>query len=228
MKNYMLSLLLLFVSISLFAEELEESEKHEKKIGHELSVNGTFFVKQFLNFSNTSIEVSPYLLYYKLIAKEKNALRFGFGMNYSSENDPVEGSEDNNFSRGIDIDYRLGWEHRFKLGKKWLVFAGVDLINSIEQNDSKTVSERNPPNLNVVTYLTDQTIGIGAGPVLGIQLKISERISLFTETSFVFRNDFIKSEVRRENSPLEDELDKKTQTSIQFLIPTSLFCAIKF
>lgn len=233
MKNLAVVILFSIFSFSAFAYKGDSTEVVQKT-KHELSLNATFFVKQFFNFSNNNnIAVSPYAVSYKLITPNNNAFRTSIGLFYSGTKDPIEDSNDKIVSSALTLDYRLGYEHRFKLGKKWIAFAGIDVTNSLVKNTTTRfidVFTPTPPFDDVTVKITsnDQIIGFGVGPVVGVQINFTPRISLFTESSFLFNQSFLKSEVVADSPLVEERKDKSSATSMQFVLPTSLFFAFKF
>lgn len=228
-----LSILFCLIFVCSYAGK-KDSTTVKQDFTHELSLNATFFIKQFINFSgNNNIAISPYALSYKLINAKNNAMRFSIGMDYRSTVDPIEDTPDKVSSTSVNLDYRIGFEHRFDLGKKWMAFVGADITNSLSKNKTTTTStiiNPSPPfnEIEAKILRNDQTVGIGMGPVVGIQINFTPRISLFTESSFLFTQNISKSEVRSTPAFVPESKDKFSSSSMQFILPTSLFFGFKF
>lgn len=228
----LLPILFCIICLSSYAGK-NDSTKVKKDFTHELSLNATFFVKQFINFSGNNIAISPYALSYKLINEKNNALRFSIGVDFRDDKDPIEGTPDKITSTQVNLDYRIGFEHRFDLGKKWMAFVGADVTNSLTRNKTTTTTtifNPAPPfdEIEAQVFENDQTVGIGMGPVVGIQINFTPRICLFTESSFLFTQSFSKSEIRSTPPFVPERKDLSTRRNMAFILPTSLFFGFKF
>jgi hypothetical protein len=209
---------------SNMSEHWQEDTAHGHKAGmeHDIYINTTFFFKQLISLSNANLEISPYILGYKFFPTKHHGLRFAIGGNFSSHTQ----NPDSSFvqiTRSTEVDYRVGYEYRRSFGKRWAFFAGVDIINSFSSAYSKVNSST-----DIVTTSTS-TWNVGGGPVIGIQINITKRIALFTETAFYYTYASTKSKTNSLNFP---ELNENKVTDIlqtgKFLLPTSLFFEFRF
>lgn len=211
---------LLFVTapIKALCQEAEAPAKYTNQIG----INTTFFFKQFLNFSeNNNIAVSPYVLTYKLISPRNHAFRMGLGGTYSNKTETFENTgqlprETNAYS----LDFSAGYEYRMPLSERWLCFAGADAVTDLVS--SKVVATDPSDETTTITKTTEY----GGALVVGIQFNISKRISLFTETSVQFTNSKSTFEAKFLNNPGFNSKQVTRETSVNFVLPTSLFLAI--
>ncbi|MCW3126880.1 MAG: hypothetical protein JWO03_2538 [Bacteroidetes bacterium] len=217
--------LFLFVCLlSLSAYSMQDSTQVPKKekMEHDININTTFFFKQIISLSNANLEISPYIVGYKFFPVKHHGIRFAIGGNFSSHTQNTD-STFTQITKISSVDYRLGYEYRRSFGKRWSFFAGVDLINSFSTLYSRVNSD-----FDIVTT-SDKTWTIGGGPVIGIQINISKRIALFTETAFYYTYSSTKDKVTSLNFP---ELNHNRVTDIQqtgkFLLPTSLFFVFRF
>ena len=192
------------------------------RMEHDINVNTTFFIKQILNFSSTSLEISPYIVGYKFFPVRNHGLRFALGGSFNKSTQ----SPDSTFvqiSKVSEVDYRVGYEYRKFFGKRWMFFAGVDFINSFTVNYTKVNSST-----DIITT-SNNTWSIGGGPVIGIQINISKRISLFTETAFYYTYASTRSKTSSLNFPdLNVNKITDTEQTGKFLLPTSLFFVFRF
>lgn len=210
----------LLLALALVSKGQDYSKpKDTTRTLHELGVNATFFVANFLTFSgNVPVSVDPYAFQYKVLAHGKNGVRFGFGGNYRS----FDQSEDDfvDVTSTTMLNARLGYEHRIQIAKKWKVFFGADAIWAYE--NAKTTTENGFQNVSVA----DVTRSLGAGAVFGIQFFANKRISLGTETSAQFL--FTEFENRTDisgNFPSTDKT-KSELTEFNFMLPTSIYVNI--
>ena len=196
--------------------------KKKCRMEHDVNINTTFFIKQILNFSNTSLEISPYIVGYKFFPVRNHGLRFAFGGNFSSSNQNPE-STFVQISKTGEIDYRVGYEYRHFFGKRWVFFAGVDFTNSFIWNVTKVNSNTD------IIKTANNTLSLGGGPVVGIQVNFGKHISLFTETAFYYTYSSVSSKVTSLNFPeLNQNKVTDTEQTGKFLLPTSLFFVFRF
>ena len=195
---------------------------HHYKMQHEICINTTFFIKQILDFSNNSLEISPYIIAYNFFPVLNHGLRLAVGGSFTHSNTNPD-STFVNISKTSEVDYRVGYEYRYFFGKRWTFFAGVDFTNSFIVNSTKVNSST-----DIVTT-SNNTWSVGGGPVLGIQVNISKHISLFTETAFYYKYASTRSKQSSLNFP---DLNENKITDIEqtgtFLLPTSLFFVFRF
>ncbi len=210
-KIIFLSLFLgLLFNVNAQDESTAEDSKGEK-IQREFGFNSTFFVKQFLSFSNNNIGTSPYIFTYKRINEKNTALRMGLGMGVNVRNSP---SSNGLHSNRINLDLRIGLEKRFLLSPKWLAYTGGDFLNSFSQLETSTIGGDNS--------VRDNEIGFGLAAVGGIQFFINKRLSLLTESSFQAKGSILMTHIDGENESTGTELD------IDLLLPTTLYFVIHF
>jgi Protein of unknown function, DUF481 len=216
-------LLMLLTSASYAGSNDTTTVVHKKrKMEHDININTTFFIKQIINLSGTSLAISPYIIGYKFFPVKNHGLRFSIGGNYSSQTQ----NPDSNFvqrTKSSELDYRIGYEYRHFFGKRWVFFTGVDMVNSFTSINSKVNSST-----DIVTTSTSGW-SLGGGPVAGIQVNISKSISLFLETAFYYAYSSSRSKTSSLNFP-EENVNKLTSygQSAQFVLPTSLFFEFRF
>lgn len=217
MRKTIVYLLFVYLPFPAICQEEENSIKYTNQI----AVNATFFFKQFLNFSSSnSIAVSPYVITYKLISPKNHAFRMGIGGNFSNKKENFNNGTPPRITNTESVDFSAGYEYRLPLTKKWLCLFGVDAVTHLE--NAKTVAEDVTEKITTVTTNNNY----GAGPVMGIQFNISKRISLFTETALFVRASSAKIETTFMNSPQFNSKQTTSETTINFVVPASLFLAI--
>jgi hypothetical protein len=211
-------LYLVTMPLKALCQEAEAPAKYTNQIG----VNTTFFFKQFLNFSdNNTIAVSPYVLTYKLISPRNHAFRMAVGGIYSNKTETFKNTGQlPRKTNAYSLDFSAGYEYRIPLSERWLCFTGADAITDLAS--SKVVATDPSDEVTTIT----QTTEYGGDLLVGIQFNISKRISLFTETSVQFTNSKSTFEAKFLNNPGFNSKQVTRETSVNFVLPTSLFLAI--
>ena len=187
-----------------------------------------------MNF-NPSEFYSPYNATYQLTYKrhfEKISLRAGIGVrSSSSERDPTVSWDDGKIkTESRDIDYRLGIEWNSLIGKKWNFYYGIDFrhFDEYRYNDSNHYNA----GYRHGSKRKEQTFGLA--PLMGIEFKINDRISLQTEASFIgYRlktsyQPIIKQVSDNPSQPFPStEVEKSSGSGTGFSIPHFILIAIR-
>ncbi|GEM_PF-838124 len=227
MAGMRLASLFILCSVCSFAQDSESA------FTQEISLNATSFVRQFaLNNNAEESTASPYLIQYKLLGAKSNGLRTGFGANYNEVQD-FRGDLPEQ-SRDWGLDFRIGYERCSSLSNRWDIFYGIDAVANYRIVGLKTTSNLGFGELETETKTV--VTGFGAGPVLGIRFKISDRISLFTESTAYFTRSENKETVTFSSEDptllavfgLENSDDTFRELRLNMLIPTNVFFAFRF
>lgn len=210
------SVLLLSISSVAFSQQ----DSTYKKTNHYFGVQANQLLKQLFNLNNSNAVVdNPYLLVYSF-----NSVQTGWGMNFGL------GYTFNEFKEGDDIlrketkinnyFFRVGFEKKTNLGKKWIFSGGIDITNDNQKNNTKTTSSGS-------TAETDtKSKGWGIGPRVTLNYKITDRIILGTECTYYFRAG--KNTLKSSSSfgPIEETTDKEKQFLLT--VPAVLILIVKF
>lgn len=220
MKKSILLFFTTLLTISLFAQDDMEKNK-----SHEIGVNATSFIKNFLSLNASDVDEGNYVLTYKK-HKGNSALRIGLGGKFSQVNEDIEGggklTTKDNFAA-----LRIGYEWKKSVSQKWNIYYGLDAITDYTQQVSKTSSFLNTGEVENINLSSDQ-IAFGGGPILGIQFFISKNITLATEGSLYFK---FNTENEKETFAIQSQFNKddtSTSTTFDFGLPTALFFTIWF
>ena len=208
------------MTISLFAQD--DSERNST---HELGVNATSFVKNFLSLNAADVDEGDYVLTYKK-HQQNRALRIGLGGRFSQVNEDLEGggklTTKDNFAA-----LRVGYEWNKSVAQRWNIYYGLDAITDFTQSVSSTSSFLNTGQIEDVK-LSSERIGFGGGPIIGIQFFISKNISLATEGSLYFRYNTSND---KESFAIQSQFNKDEtsfSSTFDFGLPTALFFTIWF
>lgn len=164
------------------------SQTPEKKHLNELGLDMTPFIKFYLNFSgNSSFFNQPnYMLTYRRYFKKSN-FRSAIGGNYSySETlSPNNGDSLNikYYNKQSLFVLRIGYEFFQDLSKRWQVYYGADFTTSYSHQRNDALYW----NGGYATGIESKASGFGLAPVLGVRFKMSKRINLITESSFLLQ-----------------------------------------
>jgi hypothetical protein len=251
MKKFILLLVIPFTSLAQDTTKI--AEPPAKKINHEIAINTTLLLKQIFNLSNNTFPTLPYDVTYKLIIK-KSAIRVGAGINMtnSSLTTSTTSTNQNSAPSGPDavvptinkssnLFYRVGWEKRYTVGTRVAASWGVDFAGQYGKSNSQSSSGFNSlPNNYNFTKTTDnlKMMAYGGGPVVGIQVFITKRISVSTEVPLYFQviqqtevtenfqNNYSSFNGWTSSTNTQTQTTKGTKFSLT--LPVTLYLAIKF
>lgn len=242
---------LLVSAVGILHAQRADSSVTDKPVNHEFGFNTTMLLKQVFNISNTTLPMLPYDLTYKRI-KGRSAWRFGLGLDADMQkinsSNSLQGSttprpEDNveTYNQAVSTDFRAGYEWRFAGDRRVLIYGGFDVVGTF----SRSASQAQAANINTFNgdYFYNRTtqaangISAGAGPVGGLQLGLTRRLSLFTELPVYFVFSQVKDETisythNIQNGNSTTETDKETinttgiKTSVK--LPVTLYLAYRF
>ena len=213
-----ITLLVLFFSFPVFGQvEVEKNEDDKPVI--ELGLNTTFLLFRLLNF-NGSAEVpttETYFATFKRI-KGKNAFRSALGFDFVINPDFFFSSN----TRAIFFKTRIGYERQIPLLKRFQINTGVDLFTQINTNKSRTFTFSG--NLIIQNRVTSD---IGLSSFLAFEFKLTDRLSLFTETELAYHHHKTVVQEPSRTFPLQRKTIEKGDRLI-FSLPLTLFFSIKF
>jgi hypothetical protein len=191
------------------------------KLQHEVGINATLLVKQFLSFgANSNIPISPYIFAYKLTRKG-HGIRLGAGVTSVSLTETQETFADTKTITNESINARFGYEYQHLLGEKWTSWVGLDAVygNMINKNISDSGFDR--------VTLSNGISNKGGALALGLQYNINKHLSIATEAN-VQATYQINAERKAFSSSGQPTSDKTSKGwNISTLAPTSIFIIFK-
>ncbi|MBI3502450.1 MAG: hypothetical protein HY063_11725 [Bacteroidetes bacterium] len=192
--------------VSAVKDTAKKQCRHSCAFSHEVGANMTLFMKQVFNLSSSTFTTLPYDLTYKLIHKDKWAIRAGAGItinNSSSESSTTVTTSGTNpavipgpdpvvptINNSRNVFYRIGWECRHSFDKRIMGYAGLDFAGQVGSSNSQSSQVfNNLPTQYEYLKTTDEikTMAYGGGPVFGFQVFIAKKLSLFTEMPLYFQ-----------------------------------------
>jgi len=219
--------IVIFFSNTLISQSVDsiatvKSPRLIQQVFHEIGINGTSILSQFLNISDKEIIESPYLLTYKIGIK-KHALRFGIGGNWGDREECIGGTTDKIITINYDLDWRVGYEFRTYFGSRWIGTFGLDFISRSIENEiiSETSFDR-------VTIL-EKSIGNGFGLAIGLQYHLTKRLLLGTEGAFYLLNsEYIKDTIFENNNTTPVDLEFLKERTTLIYLPSTIYIIFHF
>ncbi len=179
------TLLTAATALSFFASTAQETKDPFKPHNNEFGVDATGFIRQFFNFDvggGSNYGPNYYITYRRHFGPGN--LRFAIGGDYAAMDIPAGFPDDMNVyrSQSMSLDFRIGWEFKTELSKRWQVFYGLDFRPSfISGKDDASFF-----NGGYANGFETSSQNYGFAPLLGFRFRLTNRISLLTETSFAF------------------------------------------
>jgi hypothetical protein len=231
--NFLLVLLFIFGNSALNAQESSKDIYRST-----VSVNATMFFANFVNFGNVQMN-TPYIIDYRYNFNPKHQIRTGLNFVHSTSNSKEFNNPDRVYRENTMIDFRIGYLYNSKVAKKWNLFYGIDLIYSENNNNIQNKTNIFANNQQGTARITTNSISnsMGGGPLLGLQWNITDRISLWTESRFVYRyNENIQSftwdefsiDISGEESRFEIDNKEDFSSNTFLFMPLDVFVAFKF
>jgi hypothetical protein len=194
---------------------------------HQIGINTTLFIKQFLSFSDNNIMAdNPYLFTYKYIGNKGTGLRTGLGFSFvgnkNSSNGNVGLVPDSTDSR---FYFRVGYEKQFVLSKHWIAYGGIDVRYQTEKTKVVTTVSTFPQ--NQVSTISNKNLNIGLGPVLGFEFIINKRMSLNAEATVIYFYNEQRKKIEDSRFPALNSDSYTSRSLASISVPTTLFFIVK-
>ncbi len=227
MKKTLISLICYLILIAPVAgqEAVPADPKPDKPpidIRHEVGLNFTYLIKQFISISDSTIATSPYLVTYKSVFNNVG-IRLGAGATYKKREQSEEDFEDSTRETNFSFDGRLGVEWQKSFNHRWAACFGIDGVVSLVSQKFVVDS-----GFDVFTE-KEEVLGYGGGPVIGLYYHFNRYLSLYTEGSLYFLQKETESGREFTNFPqFDDNLAKITETELEVTLPATLYLVFRF
>lgn len=219
MRKLTIILLAVFIGTMAYSQDTATCKGHN----HEIGLDATPLLQQFffLNIDQNYPVINPYHIMYRYHMNQW-AIRGGIGGYYWT--DEYKPDETTLFNRKQSLlQFRLGMEHKIEMGRRWQCFYGLDLLTNTN-HDHDDYQYSNGSQI-VGCY---KMISYGVAPILGFRFKISDRISLTTESSYQFlRYNIVDKQLYTPDSSQSSESTEKGMETY-FQTPKSLFFTFNF
>lgn len=217
------SLLFLMLPLSSLGQDRQpvESEEKESSFSHQIGINGTTLLKQFISSGDSSITQSPYIFTYKLVMGSF-AFRAGVGGTYKTEKIQEEGFADNQTDEEYTIEVRGGFEYQASM-RRWQGSFGVDAIGYIQ--DDRFISDTGFDKVTIGSQIRTW----GAGPAIGLRFLVNEHLSIYTEGAIYYTvGDRVTSRLFTNFPQFDDEVNESVVKEARLLLPASLYIVYEF
>lgn len=210
---------IIFISISGF------TLYSNAQVHHQIGLNGTQFIKQFIVPNNVGVSgLNPYLLQYRNMRKKLN-YRAGLGGNYSFTNEDNQSSRYQRNTDAWSYSARLGIDFTKAITKHWFFYYGADLTTT--RSYTKVVT--NPlsgGSFVSKSIFTRKAYSWGGAGTITFEYRFNSSITLFTEANLLFSRG--RSNDKNENPDFPNStFDTKLRTGqLNFSSPVNIFFSI--
>lgn len=196
---------LLIISILFPVIGFSQTESEVKTYKNEFGIDATSFILRFMkfNFSEDQYIQTYYLTYRRKF--DVGNLRAGIGGYMQDEDKRSVYAEDINQYKfnSFNFNFRLGWEWKNEISKRWQVFYGCDFRPSYLQTKDDAPSW----NAGYANGYELELTNYGIAPLLGFRFRLNDRLSLSTETSLSF--NYQKEKLRSYFIPVTNDFPSK-------------------
>jgi len=174
MKKKYLLVILSWIGFTFALLAQTEDKPQQEKIGTEIGLNVSNFVKSFLSLNTQTVQASPYFFVFK-----HKEFRLHTGLRARDGKDFIDISNTNSDTRLVQFDVKAGIERRQNLTDRWIMHYGLDVVGKYHYR--RLVSNTAIDQLTT----TVESAYAGVSPFLGIQFKINKRLRLLTEADWI-------------------------------------------
>lgn len=217
-------LMFLFVSNFVFSQKETTSIQSFYPYQNELGINFTNVLGNVLSLNPNNAN-SPYgLTYRRHLGKKSFRSALSLLVNNEKKSDFENGLFVTRTISQTTSQFRIGLEKHIVLNKRVLFSYGFDLLGKVMIDNS---SIEDFSNFGSVTFQSKATtFGGGAGPMLRLEYKISDRLFISSECSLYGFYSSTTENLKFGSQPSEQT--KSSDSSLELLLPQSLFFNISF
>jgi hypothetical protein len=218
MKRLIFVFLICSGTSELYAQDNEDPNLE----GHYLGLQVNELVRQILSFNSSGIPSNPYFFNYSYV----NDFGEGVNVSFAYTLDKINSSD--NFGNDItsninNVFFRIGYEKRKVLSKRFIYGLGIDLI--AESQNNKTFSENNFGSGS--TTSKNKISGWGLGPRVSFYYKVSNRILIGTEANYYYKALNEKFDVEFSNNSSNNRTDESKIDRFTFSSPAILWLTFR-
>ncbi len=184
------------------------------------------FVNNFLPFDNTIGSRGKYLFHYIKYNKNDKFIRHAFDIDVFGNFENNESDIDRDDAR-FNIDYKISKGKRKKAFKRGYILYGTELRLDYFLNQRSNVDSNDPNGESFNTNL-DQNISASLGPFLGLEYKISKRVSIYTEAGIYLNFQYSIDSFKSDFDPSLNFKDTSISISDIFDLPGSIILFYSF
>lgn len=205
----------------------------------QIGINATSFLKQFLVFNSLAIpQTSPFDVNGKFLVGLKYSpslligprIGFGYTDTHSFQDNEQQTNERSSDDKSRAV--RIGLELQHIISKRWIVYYGIDYINTTASTSTiSTFTSSNgfPPVATITrTEIVSNNKTTGGGPILGVQFNLNRWVCLGTETSFYYTQSTAGSKTTSSNPNNTSPEIFANARSTSIMLPFFINCNIVF
>ena len=205
-KNFIL--LFIVVASSAFSQSAHRSK-------NDLGFNVTSLLSEVIGIGNQGDNPVFNVSYRR--KGNKSAIRLSAHVGYNKDNSINEIDFSELSLNESDYRFRIGYEKMLDLSNKFKMLYGIDALGLY----SSSISSSSTGLRNDVTEFK-----FGGGPALRLEYKISERVSLMTESTLYFLTGWSEDVLHLGGQQLANE--RNTTFNLNTQIPSVLFLNVHF
>ncbi len=210
-----------FFALQLLYAQEEEKVFFPQEPSTEVGLNVTTVISSFVGSNDGTIDPGDYPLIVKF-AKNNRAWRLGLGVNFKSREDNNSIGFGTNTTSNSTVFTKIGREWRQVVGKRFAAYYGFDILFNYlsESNEVFTPTDLVSLKLN--------NIGVGIGPIYGLQLALNERILFSFEGSFygILTRSRVKEEFQQ--NPIFNKDETNWEKDVEMNMPQWLYLVVRF
>ncbi len=206
-----------FFLSSLNAQSEEEDWKY-KEVGV-----GFNFINNFIPSDIDIGTVAPFQFYFNSWDDEEvRRIAVGLDIQGSIETDDEDRTVSNN---GFGIDFSTGLGKSKAITEKLKFIGGGDYLLGVDYNSIGVSDDNNSQFDNKrSTYIVET----GGGIFAGLQYSFTERLSLYTEMSYIFVIDYTGTNLKFDSGGRDNEKETKFSYGTRYHAPSYLVLFYKF
>jgi len=226
---------IVFIMACLSLQAYGQLDSTSNKAIHFVGLQANQLIRQLLNFGNNSAVITnPYLVNYSFVDNQsRHGMNVGLGYTFDQTK---TGDATNDRETNINaLFFRVGYERKIYIAKRWLLGIGGDLLAESEKNETTSKTDFGDNESTIVT--NNKESGFGLGPRLSISYRIANSIFLGTEATYYFKSLKNKGEIKSTTTfhqqGQEVTQTEKTETDdkfkrLQLNPPAVLWLIVKF
>ena len=190
--------------------------------GHYLGLQVNELVRQIISFNSTTTPSNPYFFNYSYFAESGGGLNMSFAFTL----DKIVRMDDSANDVTTDLNnvfFRVGYEKRKVLSKRFIYGLGVDLV--LESTKNETENQNNFGGGSITTKSTRS--GWGLGPRATFSYRISDRVFIGTEANYYFKSIKEEFEVDFSDSSSNDDSQESEIKQFRFSSPAILWLTFR-
>lgn len=225
MKVWCITAIVCILQLTINGQKVNYDIKDFYTFKNEIGINFTNVLGNVLSLNPNNAN-SPYGFSYRR-HMGNTSLRSAFNVDITNkaEDDFNSGSFIRRSLKILNLNFRIGVEKHLVLSKRMMFSYGIDLLAAYG-NENSEIEDFSFSSGGTTFVSKENTIGGGAGPVIRLEYKISDRLFLSTESSLYGFYSTKKESLVINGTPSDEPTTNNS--SLKLELPQSLFFNISF